>query len=269
MFCASLRRRASFSSVVPALIATEDLKLRESRLVTHDIAIPLSTTPDRQLRLLLLSPTSVSEAKLEGTIARVRHFASLTGGQDISIIFSLEATGTGSTDMLACSKLQAVLIDHYGSIPYIPIIPVPTLASLPEQVKKYVFNLTRPQRIAAQPPLPSPFTLLQHCTTSPPMPQQTAYYLSDLFANLKDLASACSSITSAPNSSSPSARTAGTNRMLSSQDRNHGEIFDADENMPISSESTEHAKLKQLRDLVGEQQCRAIVDFWQEEYVMD
>ncbi|KAK4565493.1 hypothetical protein LTR86_004110 [Recurvomyces mirabilis] len=184
-------------------------------------------------------------------------------------MFLLEASGTGCAGMLAYAKLQAVLVDHYGSIPYIPIIPVPTLANLPEQVKNYVVNFTRPRRITAQPPLPSPFTLLQHCTTSPPMPQQTAYYLSDLFVNLKDLASACSSITSAPSSSSPSARAAGANSMLSSQDRNQAEMYDAYGNMPTSSESTEHAKLKQLRDLLGEQQCRAIVDFWQEEYVMD
>ncbi|KAK5108851.1 hypothetical protein LTR62_007741 [Meristemomyces frigidus] len=288
MFCTTLRRRVSFSTAIPALTASEGLKLRESRLSTHDIAIPLATDDGphplsakslRQLRILLLSPSSVADDKLESTVDRISHFASLTGGQDLAIVLLSSPSSTTAsaprkeqsnakpdtpteTGTYAYAKLQATLLDHSGSVPYIPIILVAHLFNLPEVLRKHVSALTRPPLPLQDQPT-SPFKLLHHCTMAPPMTQRTAYYISDLFVNLRELAWACSSVSSVPNSSSPSARAAGArDGLLSSQDTL---MLDTRALMP---ELAAASKLKQLRDLVGEEQCRAVVEFWREEYVL-
>ncbi|KAK5016506.1 hypothetical protein LTR16_001372 [Cryomyces antarcticus] len=86
MFCASLRRRPSITSILSTLSSPSGLALRETTLSTHDIAFPLPlrapqppnpASPPRHLLVLLLTPST--------------HFASLTGGTDITIVFLLDA----------------------------------------------------------------------------------------------------------------------------------------------------------------------------------
>lgn len=270
----------------------------ESQLTTHDLSIPLNanvdrkagnTLPGRLLRLLLLSRNSVSDSKLDATIYRIQHFAFLTGGQDLAIVFLLAASPSTSfvsaeqlaTDsphiadpddtsgIYAYTKLQAELNNH-PSIPYIPILPLAKLDGLSNLLKKHVEARTRtpppPKSVA------TPFELLQLCTANPPMPQQTAFVLSDLFSSVEGLAEACTSVSSAPGSSSPSARVvAGDGVALSSQ-VGHGTGGDLLDDLMVwtQSTSTENGeKLKKLRDLVGEKQCVDVVDFWREEWVVE
>ncbi|KAK0285775.1 hypothetical protein LTR35_005115 [Friedmanniomyces endolithicus] len=287
MLCTTLRRRASFSSVVPALTTTAGLSLRESRLDTHDIAIALGAADDpatgiatttRHLRYLLLAPSFLDQNHIGITLDRIQHFASLTGSQDLAIVFLLQpppATGfasaqhlfddasnssrSSSDGMYAYTSLQAALMDR-SDIPYIPILPLGTLSTLPDLLKRHTSSMARsPPKAISRPP--KSLDLLRLCTANPPMPQQTAYILSDLFPGLRELATACTSISSAPGSSSPSARAA--TGLLSSQDTE----------MLGMSTQTSHAggygKLKRLRDLVGEQQCLDVVDFWREEWTAD
>lgn len=263
----------------------------ESQLITHDISLPLDAgidaktgkaLPTRQLRLLLLSRTSVSADKLDETLKRVRHFASLTGGQDLAIVFLLSAPPTGSfmsakqvangataagasdTDgVYAYTKLQAEMVGR-NDVPYIPILPLASLESLPILLTKHVAAITRPRQLhATTKPIATSFELLQLCTAIPPMQQQTGYILSDLFSSLQELAEACTTVSSAPNSSSPSARAAAvaglsqTDDMYGLSTRTNG------------MEDSAHGKLKRLRDLVGEQQCMDIVDFWRDEWTVD
>ncbi|KAK4550133.1 hypothetical protein LTR36_003100 [Oleoguttula mirabilis] len=299
MFCTALRRRPSFVAVLPSLTSASGPALRESQLDTHDISLPVNSAVDpktgntvstRQLRLLLLSSTSVSEVKLNDTIKRIRHFASLTGGQDLAIVFLLSqpqvttfvsakqlavhgATTASTTDdaegVYAYSKVQAELMNK-PDIPNIPVLPLASLEGLPALLRKHVANLThvhtQSHAAAATPVVASPFELLQLCTANPPMPQQTAYILSDLFPNIKVLAETCTSVTSAPSSSSPSARAA----VLAGMD----ESSQMGDPYGLSTQGTEvsdsaHGKLKTLRDLVGEQQCLDVVDFWREEWTVD
>ncbi|KAK1811581.1 hypothetical protein LTR12_014074 [Friedmanniomyces endolithicus] len=287
MLCTKLRRRASFSSVVPALTTTAGLSLRESRLETHDIAIPLGAAIDpatgiatttRHLRYLLLASSSVDQSNIGGTLDRIQHFASLTGGQDLAIVFLLQPTPaitfipakqlfddasnssrSSSDGMYAYTSLQAALMDR-SDVPYIPILPLATLSTLPDLLKWHASSRARsPPKAISRPP--RSLDLLQLCTANPPMPQQTAYILTDLFPYLRDLAMACTSISSAPGSSSPSARAAAS--LLSSQDT---EMFGMSTQ---ASYAGGYGKLKRLRDLVGEQQCTDVVDFWREEWTAD
>ncbi|KAK0818945.1 hypothetical protein LTR02_003296 [Friedmanniomyces endolithicus] len=287
MLCTTLRRRASFSSVVLALTTTAGLSLRESRLETHDIAIPLGAildpttgiaTTTQHLRYLLLAPSSVDQRQIGVTLNRIQHFASLTGGQDLAIVFLLQpppattiipakqllddasnCSKSSSDGMYAYTSLQAALMDR-SDIPYIPILPLATLSTLPDLLKRDASSRARspPKAISK---LPRSLNLLRLCTANPPMPQQTAYMLSDLFPNLRDLAMACTNISSAPGSSSPSARAAAS--LLSSQDT---EMFGMSTQ---ASYAGGYGKLKRLRDLVGEQQCMDVVDFWREEWTAD
>ena len=300
MFCTSLRRRSSYASAIPTL-TTSPLTLRgpyhvtrsneiltciiESQLTTHDIEIPFgsaldpntgNTLPARQLRVLLLSPSAVNETKLDDTFKRIQHFASLTGGEDLAIVFSLnppQAADSVSAKALAkishddstkvdsiyaYSKLQAEMMNH-REIPHIPILPLATSDKLPHLLSNHVASLTRPAR--KQKPVATSFELLQLCTANPPMSQHTAFILSDLFTSLKDLAMTCSAVTSAPNSSSPSAR-AASSQVSGLYDLGLGTSTQ-------DSDSTVTCKLKRLSDLVGEQECRSIVEFWKEEWVAD
>ncbi len=254
-------------------------------MATHDLEIPINTspnprngntTPSRRLRVLLLAPSAVSEAKLAETFERVSHFASLTGGEDVAIVFLLhppqtsnfvsakhlangtEDPSTKTEGVYAYSKLQAEMI-HRSDIPYVTTLPLSSLEELPALLKRHIAHLSRPP--LQQKPAATSFELLQLCTANPPMAQQTAFILSDLFTDLRDLATTCTTVNSAPDSSSPSER-AGLSQMSGAFDSSNG----------LSSqffEANATSKLKRLRDLVGDQECCDIVDFWKEEWLLE
>lgn len=235
-----------------------------------------NSLPARRLRVLLLSTSAVHEAMLEHTFKRTHRFAALTGGEDLAIVFLLNpppartfisakqhaadfSDDTANIDAIhAYSKLQAEMMNH-SEIPHMPILPLCKLDGLPQLLSKHVANLNRPP--PTQKAATTSFELLKLCTANPPMSEHTSYILSDLFVNLRDLATTCSAVTSAPNSSSPSVRAA-----FSQADG----IYDLGFGMSTQgSDVPPTGKLKRLRDLVGEQECRNVVDFWKEEWVVD
>lgn len=235
-----------------------------------------NTTVSRHLRLLLLSASDVADAKLADTILRLQHFVSLTGGQDLAIVFLLSrpaessfvsskalASSTSNTNdgvdgVYAYAKLQAELANH-DEILTIPILPLATLSDLANLLKKHAEALTRSSPRPAQ--RTASIDLLGQCTSNPPMPQETVFYLSDIFPNLAELASACTTVTSAPNSSSPSARAAA----WQSQD---SAVYDL--GLGMSTQSSESGgRVRRLRDLVGREKMGEIVDFWAEEWTAD
>lgn len=190
---------------------------------------------------------------LDQTVDRVQRFSALTGGRDLAIVFLLNTPSpTGPIDSVnslagvyAYTKLQTEMV--HNAI-HIPTLPVANLEGIPRLLEKHVAALKSTTK--KQPPrLASSVDLLQLCTVEP-MSQQTGFMLSDLFPNLSELAAACSSVTSAPNSSSPSARASGL------------------ETSTQSSYMDPIGKLKTLRDLAGDQACRNIVDFWKEEWTV-
>jgi hypothetical protein len=164
-----------------------------------------------------------------------------------------------SAGMYAYSKLQVALMEQ-EDIPYIPILPCTSIDSLAPLLLKHLAALKT--FMTAKKPLksPTPYDLLQLCTTDPPMPEQTAHYLTDLFPGLRELATACTSVTSMPGSSSPAVRAAG-GLSCSSQGT------DAMASREIAENGQE--KLKLLKEQVGEQQAANVAEFWQAEWTVD
>lgn len=178
-----------------------------------------------------------------------------------------ESGPDGSAGMRAYVTLQAELLSQ-PEMPLIPLLPLSELESLPALLKGHVAKMTQgPARSAF---LPTAFDLLQLCTSRQVMREQTALYLTDLFPNLRSLAEACTSLSSAPNSSSPTSRCAhaqGSTQLSIDLDT---ESPDA---MQVSDrEEAAHEKLKHLRDLLGEtgdEECRSIVEFWKQEWSVE
>jgi hypothetical protein len=202
----------------------------------------------------------------------------LTGGQDLAIVFLLNPPKTssfisvkdltsagsdpesGTKGVLAYAKLQASLLPR-SDIPHIPILPLASLEGLPALLTKYATGLSRtPQRVPAS---TSPFEMLQLSTTEPPMDRQTAYFATDCFTSLRDLAVVCTEPVAEPTSSSPSF---GADRGAASQSGfagHHGHQVHAYQGHDAAE------RLRQLRDLVGEQRYAELVEFWLEEWTVD
>jgi hypothetical protein len=279
-------------------MSTEGLKLRgernssgpcrlscslstENRLETHDLAITLPTslntsghnniTSTRQLRILLLSPTSTSTANLPHTLDRVHHFAGLTGGQDLIIVFLLSVPVTADTNTsditnpstisahptLAFTHLQASLLPR-TDIPYIPILPLANLASLPELLLKHASALSYKHH---QPPTTSnntttkPLDLLQLATAEPPMDRETLFFVTDCFTSLRELAMACTE---------PGVDLRGLLDVSS-------DGFDGAQGLLSSSGEGRVAaeRLRELRGLVCGERFSEIADFWADEWVVE
>jgi hypothetical protein len=231
-----------------------------------------NTTTSTKLRILLLDPYSVSNGMLDETIERIAHFASLTGGKDVAVLLLLQSPASStfvtakqlndgvanSEGVFAYSQLQAELINR-PEIPTIPILPLSRIETVVDSLKRHITALSRSR--VSNSSAATPFDLLQLCTASPPMSQQSAFILTDLFTDLRDLAMTCSASTSAPNSSSPSIRAA------SSQTTSIPDPSVTPQVRPSPASAT--CKLKKLRSLVGDQECQDIIDFWKEEWTLE
>jgi hypothetical protein len=225
-----------------------------------------------------MAPSWTLESNLPSTLDRIHRFACLTGGQDLAIVFLLNppktssfisvkdltsassASEAGTKGVLAYAKLQASLLPR-GDIPHIPILPLASLEGLPALLTKYATALSRtPQRVPAS---TSPFEMLQLSTTEPPMDRQTAYFATDCFTSLRDLAMVCTEPVAEPTSSSPSF---GADRGAASQAGfagYHGLLGNA------HREHDAAERLRQLRELIGEQHYTELVEFWLEEWTVD
>ncbi|KAM0700287.1 hypothetical protein Q7P35_012007 [Cladosporium inversicolor] len=287
MFCTTLRRRPSYASALSSLIATDGLKLRENRLETHDLAIPLSASldtntsnaePARKLRILLLAPSWALEAALPNTLDRIHHFGSLTGAQDLAIVFLLNPPKTpsfisvkaltatdndrdaGTKGVLAYAKLQASLLSR-SDIPHIPILPLASVEGLPGLLTKTIAALSlKPQQTPAS---ATPFGMLQLSTTEPPMDRETAYFATDCVADLRELAIACTGPTTEPSSSSPSFGIGGSAYSQSSADGRLAYMGAASLGRGVEE------GMRHLRSLVGEQRYSELVEFWLDEWVVE
>ncbi|KAG9590358.1 hypothetical protein KCU77_g9810, partial [Aureobasidium melanogenum] len=209
MFCTSLRRRSSFASVVPLLIAPSGLATKESLLESHDIALPIPDFPKtvpktkskRTLRLLLLSPNNMSEERLPDTIARIQHFVALTGGLDVAIILSLSAskpfssaktllnaTEIGGMDGVhSYARLQAELMTR-TELAWVPILPLAKLDGIVELIKSHAQSISRPKSKPSS--ALRPVDMLAHCTDDPPLPSLAINLATDAFSSLSNIAQA-------------------------------------------------------------------------------
>lgn len=88
------------------------------------------------------------------------------------------------------------------------------------------------------------------------MDRQTAYFATDCFANLRELAATCTEPALSKGSSSPASQS-GFGR---------GQGLHAGH---TAMNANAQSKLEQLRALVGEERCREMAEFWVEEWVVD
>jgi hypothetical protein len=225
-----------------------------------------------------MSPSWTLESNLPNTLDRIHRFTSLTGGQDLAIVFLLNPPKTssfisvkdltsassdpeaGTKGVLAYAKLQASLLPR-SDIPHIPILPLASVEGLPALLTNYATALSRaPQRVPAS---TSPFEMLQLSTTESPTDRQTAYFATDCFTSLRDLAMVCTEPVAEPTSSSPSFcadRGAASQAGFAGY---HGHLLHA------HREHDAAERLRQLRELIGEQPYAELVEFWLEEWTVD
>ncbi|KAF2771942.1 hypothetical protein EJ03DRAFT_349156 [Teratosphaeria nubilosa] len=284
MFCTTLRRRPSFAPVIPTLQTANGLALHESKLTTHDLSLPFNptvgakTTKTRRHRFLLLSPSAVADDdRIEETLKRIHRFASLTGGQDLAIVFLLSApkdaravkeySGADTDGLCTYTKLQATLATR-TDIPYLALLPLSTLSSLPALLERYLTALaTRPHPAPPASQAVTNFSLLHLCTAAPGgrMPAQTAYLVSDIFPDCAALAGACTAGVT-ERESSPSQRV-GEGRGVGVSASQIERDMEMDEDGEGSGKVEE--RLVRLKALVGEQEYRDLVQFWGDEWTVD
>ncbi|KAJ9648387.1 hypothetical protein H2199_001241 [Coniosporium tulheliwenetii] len=205
---------------------------------------------------------STTPAVLPATLSRIQHFAALTGATDIAIIFLLSppvpptnstrngasnshqphSAASSASGLHAYHQLSASLLMH-ADIPSIPLLPLSDLSSLESLLRTYVSALCTPQPAAAPQKLPNAaMELLPFCTTSPPMRQETVIRLTDLFSSLRDLAVV-------------------------------GEVGEGVDESGDGRDgrSVERAEelVRGLVELLGEEEAKAAVEFWKEEWVAE
>jgi len=95
------------------------------------------------------------------------------------------------------------------------------------------------------------------------MPIESAFILSDVFLSIRDLAEECISTKSAPTSSSNSQDAADDPGISASQ------IMREVEMNGTQDPTVRWNRLNRLKELVGEQGCKDVIDFWKEEWLLE
>lgn len=95
------------------------------------------------------------------------------------------------------------------------------------------------------------------------MERQTAYFATDCFANLRELAVTCTEPPAEPTSSSRSFGASASPFSQSSAGGQFGNIGTASHGRGAEE------GLRQLRALVGEQRYMELVEFWLDEWVVE
>ncbi|KAL1310722.1 hypothetical protein AAFC00_000977 [Neodothiora populina] len=277
MFCTSLRRRPSISAAVSSLTSAP-LRLKESQLDTHDVAIsvPHQTSQSTKIkttrqivRFLLLSSASVAEENMSTTFARIRRFASLTGGTGLAIVMLLQRPTASSSSNIttrtaedhvsntssvhAYVKLQAELFTM-RDIPYLPMLPLAELASLSSLLDSYVSGLRQSQQQKEVKPAMTAVSLLPYCTTNPPLSPFAVSMTTDIFSSLRAIASeAMMAVNSNQEEFNP-------DRSLPALSGDSDDIVMSDNVAP---------GLAALAQQIGSKTVREMVAFWEEEWSAD
>ncbi|KAK4998191.1 hypothetical protein LTR66_002532 [Elasticomyces elasticus] len=284
MFCTSLRRRSSYSSICHLLTASSGLGLREHRLDTHDIEVSVKSLVDpvtgntrttRRLRFLLLSPSTTSDAALQNTLERVARFTALTGGQDIAIVFLLSHPAAASfvsarslahgidgitnpcDGMHAYMKLQAELFTR-DDIPNVSILPLAKPEGLPTLIKNHVETLAKPKFLHPRPVDCS--QMLAHCSSTPPLGQFAVDVVSDCFPSLRHLALAATV---------PEIQQANDVSLIQDSYGLHDWTTRSPERTAGGGSLDVCHGLTPLLDLLSRKEVQDIADFWKEEWVAE
>jgi hypothetical protein len=208
---------------------------------------------------------------LPRTLDRIHHFAGLTGGQDLIIVFLLSEPANADTNTsnntissttsahptLAFTHLQASLLPR-TDIPYIPILPLANLSNLPDLLLKHTSALSHKHHQPSIPPnnTSKPLELLELATTEPPMDRGTLFFVTDCFANLRELAVACTE---------PGLDLRGLLEGSSDGfDGAQGLRYEGGEGRVAATE-----RLRELRGLIGAERFGEVTEFWGDEWVVE
>ncbi|RYO89057.1 hypothetical protein DL764_008635 [Monosporascus ibericus] len=99
----------------------------ETKLDTHDIALPLPQAagqPQRVLCAILLIPTEVGS---EATRARLERLYHLNGGRDVAVVFLLKHEDGQESPTATLMRLQQDLIGSFE----MPAVPVDSVQAVP------------------------------------------------------------------------------------------------------------------------------------------
>ncbi|KAI1870280.1 hypothetical protein JX265_006450 [Neoarthrinium moseri] len=185
MICSSLRKRPDWASVVPALLQSPNPpRWKEARLETHDLALPLSLPGQPShlaFRAIFLAPSDIGSHE---THKRTERLFNLNGGRYVAIVLLMrQMEGVQESNSSAMMRLQLELI---GGLE-MPIIPVPTVESLPTAIKAFHYQLSTS---AASRQLVTPArSLLPYCSDTGSLPEHAVNVISDITAGFKDLVS--------------------------------------------------------------------------------
>lgn len=130
MFCTTLRQRPEWAPIIPVLLRSETPKYRggctcimasantltpytnncaEKPLNTHDLTLllPRARTPADVFRLLCLAATDFTPPYIDITNTKIDRLATLSGGQNISVLFLINQGSQSIDGMQAYLRLQA------------------------------------------------------------------------------------------------------------------------------------------------------------------
>ncbi|GKT83007.1 hypothetical protein Ct61P_00857 [Colletotrichum tofieldiae] len=199
MFCSSLRKRPEWTPAIPFMAgSTPRLQgagtptssscwrrllttAAESRLNTHDVALPLLQQEGRFFRLVLLSPKDVGTAVTE---QRLERLFNLNGGRDAAVIFLLDQQGQDANPTVAFMNLQINILHKFE----LPLIPLPSIAALPSALTNLRASLATAQPVAS-PVQGTSLSLLQHMASgNGPLSKHSANLLSELGRSPREVA---------------------------------------------------------------------------------
>ncbi|KAL7273254.1 hypothetical protein RUND412_003899 [Rhizina undulata] len=187
MYSPTLRTRAPWSTVLPALSKHPKLHLKQSPPTrapesTADVALPLAGTVKATLHVLLLSK---SDSKAE---ALKRLDKLLCGGGEgvVAVVFLSEEDGGDGND---CDIWELQLAIHETFSEAVPMIPLASVEDLPALLLKFVEEYNAAVRESeSRPSVSTSARLLSLVTTNPPLSTHATLVLHSIFPSLKALA---------------------------------------------------------------------------------
>ncbi|KAI1107518.1 hypothetical protein F4804DRAFT_329250 [Jackrogersella minutella] len=202
LICYSLRKRPDWAPVAPAVLQSKNPRWKgttntvvryflifygiilsavvETKLDTHDAALPLPGSSgqfQRVLRVIFLSTSDVSTEECRSRVQRLSH---MNGGQDTAIVFLLKQEKDQADPISAFMTLQLDLGEFE-----MPVIPVNSVQDVPASLMAFhrqisISNAPRKMASPAQ-------TLLPYCSDRPCLPEHAVNVLTDITYGVRDL----------------------------------------------------------------------------------